>query len=598
MVALIVVSLDRGAVAGTSLRQIIGEIEGTVSRGLAGSGLTTQLSGAPVMQLEIRNALERDGLIYNSLGFLFGCAIAAAFFRRVSFIVIAAAPPLIGVIWSLGVLGWLDFRLNMFLNVMTPLIMVMGFSDSMQLTFAARDRLLAGDGMRQAFAGVLRNVGPACVLTSGAVALSFAALMFSQSHLIRTFGMAGAIAAGLTFLAVIVVQPLLGLALASRERAQASGHAGADPAIDRLRRFCGAVAWRMTRHPAAVSGVSLVVVVLLTATYVSLEPRYRLADQAPDREQALAAGARLDTQLGGANPIHILVEFPADASLYDPETLAVIAEVHARAEVQPDLSNVWSIETLRRWLAESIDEPDPTVLREYVEVLPQHLVRRFVSVEEDAVVVTGRIADVDASEILPAIERLDRALDETRAEHEAYRLSVTGLSAIAARNSAEMIRNLSIGLTGAMAVAALLLGLAFRSPLVSLAAVMPALFPIVIAAGLLRVLGEGLQFASIVALTVAFGLGLSATIHFINRVNLDTRALEVPKTAVVRASVRVGPALMLTTLVLAFGLGVTVLSDLPSLRLFGWLSGVTLLAALLGTLLILPATITALSQRR
>jgi uncharacterized protein len=71
----------------------------------------------------------------------------------------------------------------------------------------------------------------------------------------------------------------------------------------------------------------------------------------------------------------------------------------------------------------------------------------------------------------------------------------------------------------------------------------------------------------------------------------------MPKTTVVQAATRVGPALMLTTLVLAFGLGVTVLSGLPSLRLFGWLSGVTLLAALVATLVILPATLTALGRR-
>jgi len=55
--------------------------------------------------------------------------------------------------------------------------------------------------------------------------------------------------------------------------------------------------------------------------------------------------------------------------------------------------------------------------------------------------------------------------------------------------------------------------------------------------------------------------------------------------------VLIGPALVLTSLILAFGLGVTVLSDLPSLRLFGKLSGLTLVAALIGDLLLLPASV-------
>ena len=81
--------------------------------------------------------------------------------------IIAAAPPLIAILLSLGALGWLDFRLNMFLNVMTPLIMVISFSDSMQLTFAARDRLIAGKDKYTAFRKAVLVVGPACVLTHG-----------------------------------------------------------------------------------------------------------------------------------------------------------------------------------------------------------------------------------------------------------------------------------------------------------------------------------------------------------------------------------------------------------------------------------------------
>ena len=142
---------------------------------------TRELSGVPVMQLEIRNAVERDRLVYNTVGFIAGCLIAILFFRRVSFMIIAAGPPLIAILFALGALGWFDFRLNMFLNVMTPLIMVISFSDSMQLTFAARDRLLAGEDKYEALRNAILIVGPACVLTHATAALSFIALQFSNS---------------------------------------------------------------------------------------------------------------------------------------------------------------------------------------------------------------------------------------------------------------------------------------------------------------------------------------------------------------------------------------------------------------------------------
>ena len=159
---------------------------------LAGTGLKAELSGVPVMQLEIRNAVERDRLIYNAIGFVAGCLIAILFFRRVSFMIIAAAPPLIAILLALGALGWLDFRLNMFLNVMTPLIMVISFSDSMQLTFAARDRLLAGeDQVRRPCAMRSRSSGrPACSPMRPRGCRS-SRCCFPSSDLIRTFGEPG-----------------------------------------------------------------------------------------------------------------------------------------------------------------------------------------------------------------------------------------------------------------------------------------------------------------------------------------------------------------------------------------------------------------------
>ena len=548
------------------------------------------------MQLEIRNAVERDRLLYNAFGFAAGCLIAIVFFRRLSFMIIGAGPPLIAIALSLGALGWFDFRLNMFLNVMTPLIMVISFSDSMQLTFAARDRLLQGQEKFEAFRNASLVVGPACVLTHATAALSFIALQFSESDLIRTFGEAGLVATLIAMFAVLMLVPLLGVLLVRKESMFVAEVKGADTAVDVLRRFCAWIAARMVNRPGLYSLLGVLIVGGLGLIYANLEPRYRLADQVPDREQAVAASHRLDAKLNGANPIDVLIEFPKSTSLYAPETLATIAEVHATVEKQPGIANVWSLETLQRWLAERVGKSDVATLKQYVDILPEYLTRRFISAEQDAVLVSGRVPDVDASQLLPVIESLDKALDKVRAERPGYKIAVTGLSAIAARNSALMINKLNRGLTLEFMFVAAFIGLAFRSFVVMLASILPGIFPIVLSGMVLWALGEGLQFASVVALTVSFGLGLSATIHFLNRLRQEERSDQDPAIAVERATVLVGPPLILTSVVLACGLIVTVFSDLPSLRLFGWLSAFAMLAALAADLLILRPTVTFLSR--
>ena len=287
----------------------------------------------------------------------------------------------------------------------------------------------------------------------------------------------------------------------------------------------------------------------------------------------------------------MLIEFPKGASLYAPETLKTIADVHAMVENAAGVGNVWSLETLRRWLAEKAGSTDVATLKEYVSVIPEHLVRRFISADQDAVVVSGRVPDLDSSEILPVVDKLDHGARQ--GARRASRLRDRGHRPVGDRRAQQRqhdreaqprpdgrIRCWSRSSSG------------WRSApvVVMFSCILPGIFPVVLSGTVLWLLGEGLQFASVVALTVSFGLGLSATIHFLNRLRLESKPGVSPELAVERATVLVGPALILTTVVLACGLVVTVFSDLPSLRLFGWLSAFSMVAALVADLFILRPT--------
>ena len=588
--ALAVISLDRKLVEERGPKIVIGGIKEAAEKGLEGSGLKVQLTGAPVMQLEIRNAVERDQIVYNGLGLLFGAAIALAFFRRLSLMLVAAIPPVIAVAWSLGMLGWLGFKMNLFLNVMTPLVMVMGFADSMQVTCAIRDRLRQGDSKDQALAFAVRVVGPACVLAHATALISFVALLFSESALIRNFGLAGSLSTLISFVAVIGVLPLVAKLLVPDDGSLSHERLPSDRAMDALGALVGRVVDAVVKRPVAVSLLGIILFGLFALAHSQLQPRYRLADQVPDREQALKATGRLDQKLTGANPVHVMIGLDAGQSLYDPRTLDVIAKAQTILEKQAGLGNVWSIESLRRWLADAGDA-SPATLKRYVDILPEHLTLRFIAKDQKAVLVTGRLPDVDSSQLLPVIDRIDAALNDLRKATPGYSIAVTGLPAIAARSSSRMISQLNESLPIAVIAVAALIGIAFRSLSSAIISFLPSLFPVVATGAILWAFGQGMEFSSVVALVVIFGLGVDALLHFLNRLTREETVGEDPAIAIRRARVLVGPAIILTTVVLAFGLGVTVFSDLPSLRLFGAVCGISLLASLVGDLVFLPALV-------
>lgn len=589
--ALVVASLDPAS-ARRDRETILAGIRKTATDDLG--RLPFYLTGIPVMQAEIKNAVQRDLFLYNAVGFVAALAIAAFFFRRLSFVTVATAPPLLALLWSWGLLGWLGFQTNSFLNVLTPVIMVVSFADTMQITFFARDRLLHGHTSVAAFTEAIGVIGPACILTHGATALSFATLMLSDSILIRSFGFAGLVSTAIALGAVMMFGPLLGTLLI---RMAGDRPAVRDnPAVRALVGACGWIADRMVSHAALYSIVSLLVVAALSVAYWGLEPRYRLADQLPDKKDSIAGTERLDAKLTGTNPLDIYIAFPEGETLLSERTLSVIARVHAIAEAQQGVANVWSVETLRRWLAGSGTAPTAERIKSYIDLLPASLVRRFVSEDQKSVLVSARVPDIDASELLSVIRRLDDALASVRTSQAGYRIEVTGLSALSARSTASIITRLNLALTVEVVFIAIFIGLAFRAPTAGLAAILPAVFPVLVAGTFLRVAGEGLQFASVVALIVSFGLGLSATIHFLNRLWIAEEQEANADIAVKQATIYAGPAVILTSMVLAAGLFVTVFSDLPSLRLFGWLSTIAILSAVVADMFILRPVATTLRR--
>jgi uncharacterized protein len=592
--AVVILSLEPSVVNAGDLDAVVNNIRQTANEDLQGTGLVPELTGVPVMQLEIRHALKRDRILYNAVGFALGCAIAAYFFRRVSLVIVAAAPPLLAIVFALGALGWLGFRLNMFLNVMTPLIMVISFSDSMQLTFAARDQLLAGKDKRTAFRNAILIVGPACVLTHAAAGLSLLGLLTSSSDTIRGFGIAGFLSTAIALITVLSLVPTFGVLLVRDESRLVATLTNSDSGVVALRRFCDWIARRMISRPAFFTVLDLVVVAGLAIVYSGLQPSYRLADQVPDQERAVAASGRLDAEISGSNPVQVLITFPPGLGLYAPQTLATIADVQRVMETQPGVGNVWSLDSLHRWLSEQMGLTGVDALRQYVSELPLFLVRRFVAKDELSVVVFGLVPDKSLTQLVPIVDQLERRLNAVRKADPGYGIAVTGLSVIAAQNSADMIEKLNRALTVEFAFIAAFIGLAFRSARIGLACLPSGIFPVVAGGSLLRLFGYGLQFSGVVALFVSFGLGLSATIHFLNRMTQERRAGEDPAAAVERATVLMGPALILTALVLACGLAALVFSSLPPLRLFGWLGALAMLAALVADLLILRPVVTFL----
>ena len=592
--ALVIVSLKPKIIDSNKLSGTIQEIDKLAGEILGEAGLSARLTGAPVMQKEIEDTIKVDRFKFNGIGFSIGTFISWLFFRNWRLVFITSLCPLFTVLWVLGFLGHTGQELGTFVNVIPPLVMVIAFSDAMHMVFSVRRQLRQGKDRYTAARRAVLTVGPACVLTSLTTAIAFVSLTFTDSAVIRSFGFVAAFGTMVAYLAMITAIPTFTMLLLRNEEdfAREGENLKRHKAMDWVDSFAEGIGRFVTGNYKSLAVLGLALAVLFATIHLQLKPRYKLSDQIPDGQQALAALERIDEKLSSAHPVHVVIEWPKAENLLSDKVQEVIAAAHDLMEKEKAVSSTLSVSTVRQWLADGgLKGPDN--LDKYLKKLPKHVRIRYYNTPKRSAVITGYIPNLDSKSTRPIMERIDGQLQGLRDKYSDFTFDVTGLSALTSLQSADMISQLNRSLLIAVVIVIALIGFAFRSLDAALLSVVPNLFPIAAVGTALFLMDEGLQFASVMALTVAFGLSVDDTIHFLNRYHYERGRFTSIRKAVQQTIARIGPVLILTTIVLVCGMSVTILSDLPITRLFGKLSMATLSAALVCDVLFLPAIIVA-----
>jgi predicted RND superfamily exporter protein len=177
-------------------------------------------------------------------------------------------------------------------------------------------------------------------------------------------------------------------------------------------------------------------------------------------------------------------------------------------------------------------------------------------------------------------------------------VDVTGDGMLAAHSVDALIKDLLASLGLVLVVIVVTMFALLRDVRQTLIATVPNLVPLVFILGTLGLMGVDLQTSNIVSFTVAVGLAVDDTIHFIVRYREEHRKCPDITTAVHNTFHGAGPPIVLTSILLVLGFGVLAFSSLTSTYFFGILACVTMVAALLGDLFLLPAMLHLFDKRR
>jgi hypothetical protein len=425
----------------------------------------------------------------------------------------------------------------------------------------------------------LAEIAPACVLTALTTAVAFGSLTLSDVEIVRRFAWTGVLGTIAGSAIVLVLHALLAPLLAERWT-EAGG--ARRTLLDRVAAPSAAIGRFAADRGMTVSAAGLVLFFVFGAMHLSVPPEHSIREHLGPSNPANAALGRIDRIFGGAYPIEIVVPL-AGKPASDPERLARIGAVHRAVGAVEGTGSPLSPWSLAQWIGVTDEAETKRRLDHVLDQLSATDRSRFIGRSGDALI-TLTIAEAPTYATRPLVDRIEAAAKRAGGGE----VIATGVTVLTARESERTIANLNYSLTFAVIAGLVLIALAFRSARIGIVAFLPNALPILATGSLLYLLGGGMQFTSVIALTVAFGVAVDDTVHFLNGFrHLPPDGSIADR--LTRTSRRIGPVLIGATAVLVTGMTTTLTSALPTIALFGKLVMVTLASALVGDLFVLPA---------
>jgi len=545
-------------------------------------GIEIDLAGWPVVQRDVVYLLRRDQPVFTAVA-LFAAAIAGwLLFRNVRDLLIMIVPPIFGVIWSHGLLGFIGQDINLLNVVMAPLILVVGFTDSVHMLLYVRREQANGMSAPDAVLGMLRELGPVCVQTSLTTAVGFGSLSIVASPSIRAFGICCALSAGFVLLSVITVLPLMCWHRpATRIDAHGSRMAlGIEPS-----RFALWLQRKVHQHALRITIMGSFVALVLC--YIALQSRidYRFSENLTNSHQAFRSMNDIDSQFGGAMTLQVVVRWPQSYALSDP---VVEAAVHAASDCidqHPMTSNTLSIGTV----ADSFPGSTFKKSLRWLHKAPPPAVGSIVRPRLQQTLISARVHDLGSRVLHPQLLDLESQLAAVEKKHPGFRFEVAGLTALSIHRSQYMLHELTSSLLLAGGTIFAIIAILFRSLRWGLLAVIPNILPLAAATALLVLVDQPLRFSSLLALTVSLGVVVDDSIHMLWHIRLRLNEGISLTDAVGETQRELFSAFLTTTLLLVIGFGVTLFSQMPTIQLFGAMACCSLLFAFVADLVLLPA---------
>jgi len=564
-----------------------------------------KVSGMPYIRtLNAQNIVDEIGL-FVGVAVLLTSLIFFLFFRSFRATFISMLVVLIGVMWSFGLLGFLQYEITVLTALIPPLIIVIGVPNCIFLINKYQQEVAKHGNQIKSLQRVIVKIGNATLMTNLTTASGFATFILTDSKILKEFGIvASANIIGIFLLSLFVIPVIYSfMALPNKKH------------LKHLKNKWMVTIVKWMEHQVRYNRINTYIISLI-ALVVGIIGIYQIKisgsiiEDMPKKAAFFEDIQFFEQEFNGVVPVEIMINSKRSRGVYSLATLNRIDRLEENIIEIPELSAPISIVKGIKYAKQAYYNGNPNFFD-----LPTAQENRFIAPYlnranggDDLMInyidSTGQYARMTTFMRDVPTDRMEDILGSLKEDiskifpEDRFDVLVTGKALLFLKGTRYLIKNLFLSLLLAVVLIALFMAYLFGSFRMIIISLIPNLLPLIITAGVMGFAGIPLKPSTILVFSIAFGISVDDTIHFLAkyRQELIDSKWKI-KRSIYAAIHETGISMFYTSVVLFFGFIVFMTSNFGGTVALGGLVAVTLLFAMLANLILLPSLLISLEDK-
>lgn len=570
------------------------------------TNLDLRVSGMPYIRTLNANSITEE------IGLFVGAALGITsllfffFFRSVRATLISMSVVTIGVMWSFGTLGLLNYEITVLTAIIPPLIIVIGIPNCIFLINKYQSEIRNHGNKAKSLQRVISKVGNSTLMTNLTTAAGFGTFIFTDSKLLKEFGVVASLNIVFLFFLCLIIIPIA-YSYLPLPKEKHLAHLGKNYMASFLNWIENTIRYRRVTIFAFVISLLVLGVIGINKIKVSGSIIEDMPKKAPFFKDIIFYEQEFD----GVMPLEIVVDTKRPKGALKSSTLSRIEELQETIEEIPELSKPVSIVNVVKYSKQAFYNGNPdfyelptkqeeafilSYIKNSVQKGNENMLKSYVDSTGRYARITTFMRDIGTDKMEKIEVRLQDKINHIFPK-ERYEVTLTGKAYVFEKGTHYLIGNLVQSLLFAILLIALLMAYLFRSFKMIIVSLIPNLLPLIMTAGLMGYFGIPIKPSTILVFSIAFGISVDDTIHFLAKYRQELKANNWKiKRAVYSTLKEAGISMFYTSVVLFFGFSVFTLSSFGGTVALGGLVATTLLFAMLSNLILLPALLLALEK--